>query len=342
MTNPVSRTINRRDRLFELLTTLLESTSEVSLVKLAKTHQVSIDTIRRDLMMLDNLICKERQYFEIHWGKVYVYFQENIAPIKEDLQMYLILALKQMEYFANDKSGDAVYKKLIRFTEKSMNELDQERFHNYMAHIHISNYAYPINRNSFYEQVTLVLKAISKGNFISVNKGVYTRYLDPFGIYFAKGAFYLLAEEYELISNGNRRIPAKKKELRHFRFDRLSKWKEQEYESPINSSKKSALSKKYLHAMWEAEGPQKEPFTLELAVFDKKVWNRIKERQWTEKQTFIDNEGAEVGRLFFDSITSEQEITKWILGWGSAVQVIKPIWLKEAIQKEIKNMLKRY
>lgn len=344
MSKIVNRTLKRRERLLEILLDLLESPREISLEKLAKNHRVSKDTIRRDLKELEKYICKERKYFEINWGKVNVYFQENIAPIHEDLQMYLVIALKQMEVFSKDEEGVAAYRKLLRFVEKSMNESDQESFRHYSSHIYISNYAYPLNRHFFYQQVTLVLQAIRNGQMISVMKDRKRRYLDPFCIYFAKGTFYLMAEEYGFVTEGKRRILLKEKELRHFRFDRLSKWKKEHYESPLEVAKKKKRAQKYISMMWEAEGFQKEPFTLELIVYDKKVWSRLQEREWTKHQQFlevVDNTEG-IGRLYFDGITSEQEIKKWILGWGSAVQVVNPSWLRKEIKIELKKMLKRY
>jgi len=50
-----------------------------------------------------------------------------------------------------------------------------------------------------------------------------------------------------------------------------------------------------------------------------------------------------VGEIVFPKITSWMEIKKWVLGWGSAVELVKPAEKRRELRDEIQTMFyKRY
>lgn len=350
MSNPVERCMERRDRILHLIKLLIEGPNTVPFASLAHKLDVSIDTVRRDLKLLESVLCSNHKYFELDYGNVRTYFQKSIAPLSEDLQLFLLIALKQMEYFLTDEEGLRIDSKIKSFIRNSVDEEDEIKWGDMEEFIIFSQFSNPIKRATFYNDVTLILRAINQNKLISALKEERRRYLDPFAIYYAKNTFYLVAQEYELIRDGSKRIPIQKSELRHYRLDRLNNFSIEMFQSNRSLKSKRDRALRYTNLMWEAEGPQIgakdsiqiESFTLHLEVYDPKIWKRLKERRWGTRQTFLETNNDYCGVLYIDNVTSHQEVKKWILSWGSDVKVREPEWLREEIINEAKKMLSRY
>lgn len=65
----------------------------------------------------------------------------------------------------------------------------------------------------------------------------------------------------------------------------------------------------------------------------------VAERQWHPSQqiTPMDDEGSEIE--FRAELSGLEEITRWVLSWGSKAQVLGPAELKTRVQKELKAMV---
>lgn len=81
-----------------------------------------------------------------------------------------------------------------------------------------------------------------------------------------------------------------------------------------------------------------EIFYFKLEFYNEGIFN-AKERIWFEEQKVY----SCADKVIFEGRTSsKKELKKWILGYGSNVKVIEPIWLKEEIIKEIKKSINLY
>lgn len=67
----------------------------------------------------------------------------------------------------------------------------------------------------------------------------------------------------------------------------------------------------------------------------------VQEKIWVENQVIKELPNKDV-ILFKAKVRGMTEIKSWILGMGSAVKVIEPIYLREEIQKEAKQLLENY
>jgi predicted DNA-binding transcriptional regulator YafY len=333
------RRMDKRKRLFKLFIYLMERPGEHRITTLTKTFGVSHDTILRDLKEIADEVNQEREYIQLGHGKVVSRIQQITAPLTAEMRVYLLIALKQMEKHFDDSEGERSYRKLWNFIQKS---LSQEEFKDLLTisdFIFISNYARSLKRESFYQAVHIILRAIQRNSFVIAEKGGRKRYLDPYGIFLAKGTFYFLAKEYSVTDR-------EMSSLKHYRFDRLSKWAIEKniITEKVDTSEKVKQAKTYISKMWEAEGRTNGSFyMIEVAVYDKKVFSRIKERQWAEKQKFIETgNGEEVGRVYFYNVSAKQEVIKWVLGWGANVELITPEEWRNEICEHLFTSMSRY
>src|SRR5207248_228133 len=82
-----------------------------------------------------------------------------------------------------------------------------------------------------------------------------------------------------------------------------------------------------------------EPFTVALR-FDAYQARWIRERVWHPTQTL--EEQADGGLLLRLTVAGEGDLTRWILGYGSHVEVLEPEWLRERVAEEGRRMGELY
>ncbi len=74
-------------------------------------------------------------------------------------------------------------------------------------------------------------------------------------------------------------------------------------------------------------------------IFDSYEANWIKERIWHPTQEIKE---LPDGRLLFKIKANPEEIKRWIIGYGSAVEVLEPLSLREELKKEVSKLSKIY
>ncbi|MBH8597291.1 WYL domain-containing protein [Thermoactinomyces sp. CICC 10523] len=96
-------------------------------------------------------------------------------------------------------------------------------------------------------------------------------------------------------------------------------------------------AQQYINQMLEAEhGKSKDDYVIR--IYDKEVFKRIREKQWHPEQKIIPFEGeGAVGEIPFSKVSSWLEMKKWVLGWGSAVELIQPAENRRELCEEIKT-----
>lgn len=180
---------------------------------------------------------------------------------------------------------------------------------------------------SSYDIFILLLEAFSNKRSVRIKyKGRRNhdyRVIDVYGFCLAKETYYINAycHRYET--------------QLMFRIDRIT---ECSIEETYYSIPEEFDLEEFYKYTWEIE-KSRDPFAFEVVIFGKSVHN-VKERKWCENQ---DIEEVKDGAILFKGTTSsERELKKWILGFGSDVKVIKPEWLRQDIKAELERTLKLY
>lgn len=88
--------------------------------------------------------------------------------------------------------------------------------------------------------------------------------------------------------------------------------------------------------IWVEEG---EPLCVKLR-FDQETAKRVMENRWHHSQeTEVEENGALVWSC---RVTQPQEMVPWIRGWGSGVEVLEPVELREFMKREAEKMGELY
>lgn len=74
--------------------------------------------------------------------------------------------------------------------------------------------------------------------------------------------------------------------------------------------------------------------------FSEKVARRVKETRWHASEIVEDQPDGSL--LWKARIAEPKEMLPWIRGWGADVEVIEPIYLREAIIKDVSQLMKIY
>ncbi|CCU78363.1 similar to transcriptional regulator [Halanaerobium saccharolyticum subsp. saccharolyticum DSM 6643] len=149
------------------------------------------------------------------------------------------------------------------------------------------------------------------------------RKLDPYNLFFNNGAPYLYA------------FCHLREEKRIFRIDRIKDIKitEEDFLLPDDFSLADELDN-----AWGVEQGKNE---MEVEVrFSGRAARFVPEYHWSDQQEI--EEIAENQIIFKVKTGSREEIKKWVLGYGSEAEVLKPAELRKEMQQEIEKMLENY
>lgn len=147
------------------------------------------------------------------------------------------------------------------------------------------------------------------------------RVLDPYHIYNSEGVWYLVA------------FCHKRNEFRDFALDRIKKV---EVLNESFEKDKNFNIKNYLKQAFRIYKGDLEKIKLKFDSFQSK-W--IKERIWHESQEI---EELPDGSVILKINANRNEIKRWIIGYGSHVEVLEPESFRKEIIEEIKKMEKLY
>jgi len=149
------------------------------------------------------------------------------------------------------------------------------------------------------------------------------REVDPYGLVFHEGAFYLIG--YCHLRN----------EVRTFLVDRVR--------SAKNTGRVFTLPPDFSAAehFKNAWGILKGKVLVTVrARFDAAVAPVIREGRWHPSQKMADGPGGSV--ILTVQVAGWEEIRRWLLGFGGLVEVLEPEELRQSIAEEARRMLSRY
>ena len=179
------------------------------------------------------------------------------------------------------------------------------------------------------QKFNLLKEAINNENKILVNyysmssDQTTERKLDPYNLFFNNGAPYLYA------------FCHLREEKRIFRIDRIKDIKitAEDFLLPDDFSLADELDN-----AWGVEQGKDE---MEVEIrFSGRAARFVPEYHWSDQQ-----EIEEIGEnqiIFKVKTGSREEIKKWVLGYGSEAEVLKPAELRKEMQLEIEKMLRNY
>ncbi len=333
-----------RDRLFQILAELLRDSGPYTFREKAEIYGVTERTIRKNIDYLIQSLNEPNQRKYIIKGRGYYKgnFKQAVANLRPEVRLYLFLALQQLQPMLTGQ-GEKAYRELMNFVFSILSEEDIKRLKGWKEFYYINQYGFPLNRNHFYDTLHEIFEAIRLHQILQFKRprGTY-RYFDPYGVYHTKNTFYIIGllmparDQYET------------KQLRHTRLDRMEEVVMLPNHSLLHKNKeelriyKKNQAKAYIAQMLEAEHDgNRQDYVIQ--VFDEAVFRRIKERQWHPKQVIQRSEKrGVVGEIIFPQVASWWEVKKWVLGWGSAVELIEPRDKRIEIKEEIKMLFDRY
>ncbi|WP_124726784.1 helix-turn-helix transcriptional regulator [Staphylospora marina] len=332
-----------RDRLIGIIAELLRDPGPHGIKDAAKRYGISQEKLRKDLNYLikklnhvnkKEYIIRGRGYFEGNFARA-------VANLSPEVRLYLFLALRQVQPMLKGE-GEKAYRELLEHAYSVLSEEDVRRLKEWSDFYFVSEYGYPQSRSHFYQSLQEVFEAIRFNKMLRFKHKGNIRYFDPFGVFYAKHTFYLIGH---LMKTPD----VSYKKLIHIRLDRIQDMVRTIHSSPLGRKKEEVWPYKrnhvqnYIRQMLEAEhGRNKCDYVIR--IYDQNVFQRIQEKQWHPDQVIRPIEAGEaVGEIIFPGMTSWMEIKKWVLGWGSAVELIKPAEKRKELWEEIKTMfLKRY
>ncbi len=185
-----------------------------------------------------------------------------------------------------------------------------------------------VDLSYYQEEIRLIEKAINNKYTVTVDyhalgrEDSVFRKIDPYSLVYENGAVYLVGYCHL------------RENIRIFRIDRMNtlEMSEEEFERPGNFSLDN-----YFKFTWGVE--KGEMFTVEL-IFTGTAARLVQEFNWHPTQEIESLPGDKL--LFRVKTCSMTEIKKWVLGFGSEVEVIKPEKLREDVVFEMKKMLENY
>ena len=286
---------------------------------------ISTKTLRRDV---DHLSSARIPIYEEKIGNTTVYklnkFRINRMSftVQELLSLHLLREMvKPYEFDEIGKNANIIINTLISKLPESFKQYVEKS----------SNIINVCTRNPFLcdinnDVLLTILKASSECKSINIEYHSFTknekskRRIDPYQVTVRDGAYYVYA------------FCHYRKQLRTFRVSRISKAKitEEEFKkTEFDFEKLQSTSFENLHG--DKEYRVKIRFKGEKARFLKEYDSHRAEKITDEK------EGS---TLFERTVYELQDIKKWVLGYGSGVEVLEPKELRDLVKKEAEEILK--
>ncbi|WP_106342375.1 helix-turn-helix transcriptional regulator [Laceyella sediminis] len=337
--------VKYRERLFAMLAELLLDPGPYKIKETALRYGVSDKQVRNDIDYLREKLNtpNQREYISRYHGKYEGNFSRGIVNLSPKVRLYLFLALKQVEPLLLNE-GQEAYKLLFQHACSVLPKQDIERMKSWSKFYRIKQFGYPKERIHFYQALNEVFDAILYNQIIRFRYKKAIRYFDPYMVYYCKNNFYII---------GKATTPSgeeiKKQRIKHYRLDRLLEVKKVWIRSPIANKVKAkevlnykeSYADAYIDQMFEAENNNNQREDYIINILEQNAFQRIGEKEWHPRQEIkligqmIQGKYV-VGQIKFPNVASPMELKKWVLGWGSALEVVAPRHFKEEIQKEIK------
>lgn len=153
-------------------------------------------------------------------------------------------------------------------------------------------------------------------------KEVTNRVLDPYGLVFYEGMWTVIGYCHL------------RKDIRTFAFDRIIELKERNlYFKP----REDFSFEDYLSKSWGIVEDEEVNIRIR---FSSKVADYVLRKKWhaSEQREVLPNGDVEMSFI----VAGAEEIKHWIYSWLPNVEVLEPAWLREQVQRELAESLKRH
>jgi len=320
--------MKKRRKIFRILKiiTLLESGHKKWTAQdIAVLFDISVRTFHRDRELMEEIGVPIYYDKELETYDILDTFSFNPPSINREEALALLMAGKAFkeENFPYQKELETVLAKIKSSLPAAVRQViagieNKITFHNSPS----------VNLSSSKHIVVEIENAISNQNTIKIEYYSMSkdqnrvRKVDPYNLYFKKGAGYLIGYCHL------------REEIRMFRIDRIKKLDilDRTFVRPDDYS-----LEKYLENVWGVERGEEKEIELLFSGFAAKY---VQEYDWHSSQQIEElNDGQIIFRVRTGSI---EEIKSWILSFGAEVEVLEPEDLKLEIKDEIENMLKIY
>jgi predicted DNA-binding transcriptional regulator YafY len=246
------------------------------------------------------------------------------------LNLTELMALYFSRRLLNILEGSAIHDSLVSLFEKVKSTLPDE-YINYLKKIENSMDVGVRARKTyqhFQKTLTSVQEAVQRQchieiDYFTMSRGRSTqRRVAPYKIWFYDETFYLIG--HCAMRNG----------IRLFAVDRIERIRltEDEFDIPDDFDAEDYMSSSF--GVFQGE-------PVKVCIrFSSEAAGYVSEKMWHPSQSVTPEPGG--GIVFTAEVAGIDEIKRWIMGWGSAAQVLDPPALRKAIAKETRNMLKFY
>ncbi len=315
--------MNRIDRITAILIQL-QSKRVVKAQDIAKRFDISLRTVYRDIRTLEEAGIPIVGEAGVGYSMMDGYRLPPVMFSKEEAMAFLT-AEKMVEKLT-DISTQQSYQSAMFKVRAVLRSTEKDFLENIEEHIEVLENPYlPQNRNET-AHLQLVLKSISEKNILTIqyfanhNQEDSTRNIEPVGIYFSSGNWYLIA------------YCQLRQDYRNFRMDRISSLIPTNFffqnEHPSLKSFLSKISK------------DKALQTVVLRV-DNEAVKYIGDQKYYNGFVSQVNLGTQTEMTFLTA--SLKGISRWFLYFGDMAEIVSPDSLKELVKahlQEISNKMK--
>ncbi|MEN8907235.1 MAG: WYL domain-containing protein [Clostridiales bacterium] len=287
---------------------------------------ISIATLRRDI---DNISLAEIPIYEEKTNGIIIYKlgkykMDNLSfSFKEIISLYL---LKDM---ISPLIKDDIWKKANTIIDTIISKIPK-KLKNFVDNSNVTkvimDYKYLDKVNTelykfLYDSV--VNRQSIEIKYSGYGKETTLRRIDPYKIIFEKGTYYLIA--YCHLRN----------EIRNFKVTRIKDVKITKYyfdkvEFDIDTFNKN----KFINLC----GNQNKEYKVKIRFKGDKA--RFLKEYDSEKASKIESNGEDA--IFYRTVGELEDIKKWVLSYGSNVEVLEPIELRNLISNDIKSLYEQY
>lgn len=294
--------------------------------ELAKDEEVSERTVKRDIQFLRYSLGAPISYSRHKKGYYYTKRWDFPFPklsAGEILSIFIAThLLKEFKDTPLSSSVESLIKKIERIAPEESTFTSKE------VEVLLSVSLQPIKtKRKITEIFEILFNAIRERKTIKIKyytisrDEISKRKVDPYHLYNFQGIWYFIG------------FCHLRKDIRDFALDRILKIEvlKERFNIPKNFRPKD-----YLEKAWRIyKGGEKEI----VLHFDSYESRWIKERLWHKSQKI---EELPDGSIIFKVEANPEEIKRWIIGYGSHVEVIKPESLRREVKEEVKRLNKIY
>ncbi|AYO30162.1 transcriptional regulator [Biomaibacter acetigenes] len=304
----------------------LQARSLVKAQELADMLETDLKTVYRDIESLRTanipIEAKSGRYGGFYIPKDFYFKAPKLTPEEIAVLFFAGEILVKKNGFMFEKDFKTALSKLKNTLAKEEINISSDK---------ISSISYEIEslKTRLWENLFYIIeKCISEKKSIDVEyytlsrDEVKRRTLDPYHLIYKNGAWYLIA------------FCHWRKEVKIFRVDRIKSIDETGIPFKI---KKGFSLRDYLKNSWQITRGEEADVVVR---FFPPASRLVKEMEWLPTQKIIEEKDGTI--IFSAKVSGLMEIKRWILGYGSQAEVLKPQSLREEISSEIKKMLKHY